>query len=70
MVLLGWQLALKKLDGPELVQRMFKDVSKRGVDGVPFRLVLLEDLALGVVADDLDVDEAAQVELFGAELCH
>jgi hypothetical protein len=38
--------------------------------GVPFRLVLLEDLALGVVAHVHDVHEAAQIELFGSELGH
>lgn len=32
--------------------------------------MLGEDLALGVVADDLDVDEAAEVELLGAEHGH
>ena len=37
---------------------------------VPLGLVLLEHLALGVVANVHDVDEAAQVELFGAELSH
>jgi hypothetical protein len=37
---------------------------------VPLGLVLGEDLALGVVADDLDVDEAAEVELLGAEHGH
>lgn len=38
--------------------------------GVPLGLVLLEDLALGVVAHVHDVDEAAQIELFGSELGH
>jgi hypothetical protein len=38
--------------------------------GLPLRLVLLEDLALGVVAHVHDVDEAAQIELFGSELSH
>lgn len=37
---------------------------------VPLGLVLGEDLALGVVADDLDVDEAAEVELLGSEHGH
>jgi hypothetical protein len=32
--------------------------------------VLLEDLALGVVADVHDVDETAQIELLGSELGH
>lgn len=32
--------------------------------------MLGEDFALGVVANDFDVDEAAQVELFGAEHRH
>ena len=34
-----------------------------GVPIVPFRLVLSEDLPLGVISDDLDIDEASQVEL-------
>jgi hypothetical protein len=38
--------------------------------GLPLGLVLLEDLALGVVAHVHDVDEAAQIELFGSELGH
>lgn len=38
--------------------------------GVPFRLVLSENLALGVVANYLDVDEAAKVESFGSEHRH
>lgn len=37
---------------------------------VPLGLVLGEDLALGMVADDLDVDEAAEVKLLGAEHGH
>ena len=37
---------------------------------VPLRLELLECLSLGVVADDFGIDEAAQVELFTAELRH
>ena len=37
---------------------------------VPLRLVLLEDLALGVVADVHDVDETAQIELLGSKLGH
>jgi hypothetical protein len=32
--------------------------------------VLLEDLALGVVANVHDVDEATQIELLGSELGH
>mgnify|MGYP001246307221 FL=1 len=36
----------------------------------PFWLVLGEYLPLGVVADDFDVDEAAQVELLRAEHGH
>lgn len=38
--------------------------------GVPLGLVLLEDLALGVVAHVHDVDETAQIELFGSKLGH
>lgn len=41
-----------------------------GCRDVPLGLVLGEDLALGVVADDLDVDKAAEVELLGAEHGH
>lgn len=37
---------------------------------IPFRLVLCENLALGVVADHLDIDETAKVELFGSEHRH
>jgi len=37
---------------------------------IPLRLVLSEDLSLGVITDDLDVDEAAQVELLGSEHGH
>lgn len=37
---------------------------------IPLRLILREDLALGVVADDLDVDEAAEVELLRTEHGH
>ena len=39
-------------------------------ESIPFRLVLCEDFALGVVADDFDVDEAAQIELFRAKHRH
>ena len=35
---------------------------------VPFGLVLGEHFALGVVSNDADVDEAAQVELLRSEL--
>lgn len=38
--------------------------------GLPFLLVLGEYFAFGVVADDLDVDEAAEIEAFGAEHGH
>lgn len=37
---------------------------------LPLRLVLLKYFALGVIPDDLDVDEGAQVELLGTELRH
>ena len=36
----------------------------------PLSLVLFEDLALGVVAQGAHIDEAAQIELFGAEHRH
>lgn len=32
--------------------------------------MLGEDLSLGVVTDDLDIDEAAQVELLGSKHGH
>ena len=38
--------------------------------GVPLRLMLLEYLSLRVVSDVLDIDETAQIKLFGHELCH
>lgn len=38
--------------------------------GIPFGLVLREDLALRVVANVADIGEAANVELCGAELGH
>lgn len=41
-----------------------------GVGTLPFCLVLLKDLPLGVVSKDSDIDEAAQVELLGPELSH
>lgn len=37
---------------------------------IPLRLELGKGLALGVVADVANVDEAAQVELLGPELRH
>lgn len=37
---------------------------------LPFGLMLLEDLALGVVANDFDVGEAAQVQALCTELSH
>ncbi len=37
---------------------------------IPFWLIVLEDLPLSVIADVLDVDEAAQIELLRSELCH
>ncbi len=40
------------------------------VFGVPLGLMLLEYLPLGVVSDVLNIDEAAQIEPFGPELCH
>ena len=36
----------------------------------PLNLIILEHLPLRVVADDFDVDEAAQIELLRSELCH
>ena len=39
-------------------------------EGLAFGFVLLEDFALGVVADDFAVNEAGEVELLGAELGH
>ena len=46
------------------------DEVAHAVDGreVPLMFELLKRLALRVVADDLARDEAAYVELFGAEL--
>lgn len=41
-----------------------------GAGTVPFCLVLLKDLSLGVVSENSDIDEAAQVELLGPELSH
>jgi hypothetical protein len=38
--------------------------------GIPFRLVLSENLALGVVADHLDVDKTTKVEFLGPEHRH
>lgn len=40
------------------------------VSYIPLSLMLGEDLPLGVVADDLDVDEASEVELIGPEHGH
>lgn len=37
---------------------------------IPFRLVVFEDLPLGVVADDPFVDETAEIELLRSELGH
>lgn len=37
---------------------------------IPLGLELLKGFALGVVADDLDVDEAAQIELLRPEHRH
>ena len=37
---------------------------------LPFGLMLLEDLALGVVANDFDVGEAAQIQALCTELSH
>lgn len=37
---------------------------------LPLSFVLVEDLALGVVTDRLDVDEAPDVELLGPEHRH
>lgn len=37
---------------------------------VPLGLVLCEDLSLGVVTDDPDVNESSQVELLGSEHRH
>jgi len=36
----------------------------------PLDFVRSKDLPLGVVADDLDIDEAAKIQLFGAEHRH
>ena len=46
------------------------DGDLENIGSVPLRLVLLKDLALGVVADVHDVDETSQIELFGSELRH
>ncbi len=37
---------------------------------IPLWLMLCKDLSLGVIADDFDVDEAAQVQLLGPEHRH
>jgi hypothetical protein len=37
---------------------------------IPLRLVLSKDLSLGMITEDLDIDEAAQVELLGSEHGH
>lgn len=37
---------------------------------IPLGLILSKDLSLGMVADDLDVNEASQVELFRSEHRH
>jgi hypothetical protein len=36
----------------------------------PFRLVLSKDFSLCVITDDLDVDEASDIELLGPEHRH
>lgn len=46
------------------------DAALAGSCGVPLRLKLGEDLALGVVANVADIDEAAQIEAGGSELRH
>ncbi|KFZ01188.1 hypothetical protein V501_10163 [Pseudogymnoascus sp. VKM F-4519 (FW-2642)] len=55
---------------PSILLSFDRGEEKEWAWSVPLRLVLGEDLALGVVADDLDVDEAAEVELLGAEHGH
>jgi hypothetical protein len=45
-------------------------VNERQKGGIPFRLVLSENLALGMVADYLDVDKTTKVELLGPEHRH
>lgn len=44
----------------------------RGGSGriLPFRLVLSKDLSLRMITDDLDVDEASDIELLGPEHRH
>lgn len=39
-------------------------------EGSPLGFEFLEDLPLGVIAYDLDIDEAAQIELFGPKHGH
>jgi hypothetical protein len=45
-------------------------MGETGRGGIPFRLVFCENLALGVVADHLDIDEAAEVKPFCSEHRH
>lgn len=61
----GWALEWCGICGDVLESRL--------VDmDVPLRLELLVDFPLRVISDVADFDEAAEVELFGAELdaCH
>lgn len=61
----------QRRDSREAMNVMSRAVSKGiGVRDLPFCLVLLKDLPLGVVSKDSDIDEAAQVELLGPELSH
>ena len=57
--------------GDGMRSRCFSDRASEGWEGecgkVPLRFMLFEDLALRVVPDDSDVDEAAQVELLRSE---
>lgn len=44
--------------------------AQEACERIPFRLVLSKDLALCVVANVADLDEASDIELGGAELRH
>jgi len=52
----------------EEIQTLWRWLRMEG--SLPLRFVLLEDFPLGVISDDPNIDEAAQVKLLCPKLCH
>lgn len=68
---MDWTAAMEvSVSSSSLLDRAVSIHQSQGRVCVPLSLVLLKDLALRVVTQSADIDEAAQVELLRAEHRH